>query len=336
MGESKKTNGDSSSPAESEYAWPAVTELPDEEIAALLVFHGLMGMAYNKQGFCEVGMHCGPPKHNLAIEAYEVPSLEPPSYPSSEPFYRYNFEESNDSLPETIKLDIVRPKYAHPWFYLPDNQADENDFRRLIDLEGHNFYNRPLKRKHYTFKPKLHVKSGVFMTSKPTDKYYYRVAPNDSRYLGNVVELVIAAVYLNEYGYLAIRIGSEELKLRPQSNRRYVIVIKNLCDPADCDFDPNSTKKEIRNDFHHYYGTFEIPKDKDEYELIEATSHALPASAPFLSGAPEENPTLHGSSAANRLEPFLSLLNELVSKKSSRDSPCGAVGFGKSDGGLGE
>jgi len=80
-----QSNTDSSNPEEATYSWPPIPEFPDRPVQALLIFHGLMGFAYNALGFCEIGMHSKAPQHECTVTVYEVTGIAPRT------LFTYNF-----------------------------------------------------------------------------------------------------------------------------------------------------------------------------------------------------------------------------------------------------
>lgn len=318
--------------------WEPIEELPDDDPSVILVFHGLMGLAYNRDlDFCEVGMHSKAPKHEFSIEVYD-------DLTSQEPMYAYKFGQAGSALVDIIRFDVVNPSVPgspgerNVRFYMPPGfnrhptgareVPDDLDFRLITDFEGPDFYNRPLRKKPGAFKPIVHIKNGVFVTLAPTRREYNRVAPNDSLPLGQIAEAVGAAIYLNPGdGFVALRIGTSELKLRAAEGKTSVIYFDNSCPEDDCQFRPTSSKKETRNDFYLYYETFEIPSDKEEYELIEKDPLLnASASAPK---PPGDSKTASDPKA--RVSPkFRQQLFEFIKLRSNPEAPCGSAGYGQS------
>jgi hypothetical protein len=317
-----QTDADVSTSHESPYSWPPIYEIPDRPPQVILVFHGLMGLAYNTLGFCEIGMHSNAPGHECTVKVSEL--LDFPS----RPFFTYNFGLlANGGAPDRIRLDIVEPlpDYTPPKFFMnKDSDHDENDFRRVVDYESEDFYGRKLKLKTSVFKPRLNIRSGVFLTGLVTEDRYYRVAPNDARYLGHVAVVVAAFIYHKPEGYVALRIDKQELKLTPREDRIYMVEFENLC-PDDVPDGDTATA----TDFDLYADTFEIPDDREHYRLVKEGPYLQQKFDPVL--LKKEEPTTEESRERTRGVRWLEVFHQLFS---SRESPCGEAGFGKTTGGL--
>jgi hypothetical protein len=295
-----------------------------------------MGLAYNKLGFCEVGMHSNAPRHEFVVSVYEVFWGKTRTSDKSEcrlkPFYTYNCGAlSNADAPSRIRLDIVDPvaEYSPPKFFMEEEPGElyHLDFRRVVDYESEDFYNRKLRLKSSVFKPRLNITSGVFFTGNLSTHEYYRVAPNDPKFLGNVATLVAAGVYHEPDGYVALRIDKQELKLRPREDRIYAILFENLC-PDNGNPLPNNGS--IETDFDLYADTFVIPDDKELYRLISKDSPSLDMEfdEKLLK---KEKPNERKPAPSQKKIEWLNFFEDITS---SRDSPCGEAGFGKTDTGL--
>lgn len=311
---------------ENEYAWPPIYDFPDEQPKAVLAFHGLMGFAYNKsRRFCHVGMHSEAPTHEFAIKVYSDTTTR-----ESEPFYTYNCGSLAGQEAPMVALDIVSANrdYCPPRFYMnrDSNDYDDYDFRRVVDFESHLFYNRRVHLNPSVFKPGLRLKSGVFFTACPTRKNYYRIAGDDCAYLGKLAEIVGAAIYHEPDGYVVLRIAEHELKLPPRTDQPYLIFFENLC-PVVNSSEADATK-ELPNDFHLYYDTFEIPEGREEYEFVSQDSDVLVDKMDRVS-LQKQNKKREPDAAPEWLQVFQDFFT-----RSSRESPCGESGFGKTEGGL--
>lgn len=337
MSPSKKTTG--LTQEESNLNWEKIEELPDIDPSVILIFHGLMGLAYNKElDFCEVGIHSKAPKHEFSIEVYEDFSMQ-------EPMYTYKFGQAGSAPVDIIRFDVVKPivpkmpDERNVRFYMPPGferhpdrgvVADDLDFRLITDFEGPDFYNRPLKKKPGAFKPIVHIKNGIFVTLTPSRREYNRIAPNDSLPLGQIAEAIGTAIYLDpKEGFVALRIGTGELKLRAAKDKTSILYFDNSCPEEDCVFKATSSKKETRNDFYLYYETFEIPNDKEEYELIE--KDAILSATTGVAKQARSSKT--APPAQRRVSPkFREQLFEFIKMRSNPEAPCGAAGFGLSRG----
>ena len=316
--------------------WPPQIERPDPNPSIILIFHGLMGLAYNNLGFCEVGMHSKAPDHSLSVEVYSPLSR-------TNPIYKYTFGSPNSSPVDIIRLDVVDPTKPGVTFYMPEGFesdpmrgrtfTDDLDFRHITDFESPDFYDRQLVKKPGIFKPRLHVKNGTFVTLLSSGKEFKRVAPNDLLRLGQIAEFIGTFIYLNPDGFVALRIGSEELRIPAVRDNYSIIYFNNSCPDAVCNFIPESPKKEKRNDFYLYYETFDIPEDKEEYELFR---NDIPTSLVVKDDPSRDSRAGEIATTSKPTERSLSLdfLSDFLDRRSNPEAPCGAAGFGQS-GGLG-
>jgi hypothetical protein len=303
--------------------FPAVTELPTANPQVILAFHGLMSLLYSDLGYCEVAIHNAAPQHNFSISIFDDLSA------TAQPFFIHNFGHASSSPVDVIRFDVINadPVAADVRFFQPVNfrfgtatrariVEDPFDFRLLNDFEGPEFYSRSLDKKRQVFRPRVFIKSGIFLTLVPSEKSFKRQAPFDSLRLGPIAHIVGAGIYLRADGFVSLRIAQEEVTLRPTADKLYLIVFDNSCDQQVCNFVPSSPIKERRNDFFEYYKMFTIPDDKEEFELL------LEPAAP--------TPTVHDTdrivpTAYTRAAGFL---KKLAEKLSSNDAPCGPVGYG--------
>src|SRR5437868_14778935 len=220
--------------------FPPTTALPDTSPSILLCFVGLMGFAYNDHGFCEVGMHCKAPKHDFSISLYDEFS------DFDTPLYAFRCGPAQNSPVYIIRLNIVNPTPETKdvsFLISPDIKhdpdlgkilGDQLDFRSLPDLESSDFYRRKLKKKPGAFKPRIFIKSGIICALSTGGSIFKAVAPDASQVIGEVADVVFAAIYLNQDGYVSLRIGSDELKLT--TAKHYFVVFDNRCPPSECHF----------------------------------------------------------------------------------------------------
>jgi hypothetical protein len=317
---------DPSNPTESISSWPPVYEFPDRDPQVLLAFHGLMGFAYNVLGFCEIGMHSKAPQHECMVTISEV------LHGGERILFTYNFGLlANGDAPDRIRLDIVEPlpDYTPPRFFMRmDSTYDETDFRHVVDYESAAFYGRKLKLKTSVFKPRLNIRSGLFFTGVVTEEHYSRVAPNDVRYLGPVATVVGAAIFHKPEGYVALRIDKEELKLTPREDTVYLVLFENLC-PDNGVPDVLTPNGPVSTDFDLYADTFEIPEDREHYTLVADGDYLRRTFEPVL--LEREKPMkVERRQSVDRIQ-WLNIFEKL---RSSRQSPCGEAGFGKTTSGL--
>jgi len=316
-------------PAVAAASFPTVYELPNKEPQVILAFHGLMSLIFKTPegsgtpGFCEVGIHDAAPNHNLSIKVFDLDS------PSPKPFYSFDFGAAHPSPIDLIRFDALNADPQNVGFYQPITfqigtarrpriVEDLLDFRLVNDFEGPEFYNRPLGKRPAIFRPRILVKSGIFVTLVPTSEKFKREAPFDSLQLGRVAEIAGAGIYLQPQGVVGLRFGREEviLPLKSSGDTLYLFLFDNSCPPKVCNFDAKSSIKEKRNDFFEYYKMFLIPDDKEEFELILD---------PSITSVSFPGPVGPGRVNYQRVAQFL---GQTALKDSNNEAPCGAVGFG--------
>jgi hypothetical protein len=275
-------------------------------------------------GFCEVGIHDAAPNHNLAIKVFDLID-----HPGSNPFYSFDFGSTHPSPIDLIRVDAVNANPQNVTSYQPITfqpgtsrhpriVEDPLDFRLINDFEGTEFYNRPLGKRSSIFRPRILVKSGIFITLVATTANFKREAPFDSLQLGNVAEIAGAGVYLETGGEVDLRFGKEQLRLplKASGDTLYLVVFDNSCPESVCNFDAYSSIKERRNDFFEYYKMFDIPEDKEEFELIRdgsITTVSIPSAE-----------TIPGRTNYDKVARFFGATDFL----SNNEAPCGPIGFG--------
>jgi hypothetical protein len=158
--------------------------------------------------------------------------------------------------------------------------TDPQDFRRVVDLEGQHFYNRPLKVRREVLTPILFVAKGLFYTAALTsDLYRTRPVAADGtartlatgRSLGQIAEYVGANIYLTGPNHaLVLRAGpngAELLRLERDEGMTYEIIIDNGDTP----------QAPAGSDFHYYYDAVKLNPGEPKI-LVE------PCGLPLLRG----------------------------------------------------
>jgi len=158
--------------------------------------------------------------------------------------------------------------------------TDPQDFRRVMDLEGEYFYNRPLKVRSGVLRPILIVAEGLFYTAALTSDLYRTIpvaangamrTPWASRTLGQIAEYVGANIYLTHPNQALVlragRNGSELLRLNREGGTTYEITVENGDTP----------QAPAGSDFDYYYDAFELNRGEPKI-LIE------PCGLPALRG----------------------------------------------------
>jgi hypothetical protein len=163
----------------------------------------------------------------------------------------------------------------------------KHDFRWVLDFDGPEFYDISVKLKPEMLIPKITINNGIFYVW-PTYSTFKRKAPGDEYYLGHIARFVLANIYLKKDEMATLEAGNFKTVITPSAGETNIIVFSNNCISADCEFDPFSSRKERRNDFHHFYKTFDIPEGRDEFELMIHQVHTPPspeaAVEPFIMG----------------------------------------------------
>lgn len=321
-------NGNATQPQNAaQLNWPEITTFPSGDPAVLLMFHGLMSLAYNPDGgFCEVGIHAQSPHHEFKIVVKD-------SLANGNLLQTYEFGPGQNWPTDTIEFDVVSPSTEGVGFFMPpgfvrDPQSgrmvsDNRDFRLIPDFESPDFYDVHLEKVPGAFRPRIRFSNGVFFTLMPTVSRFKRVAENESLPLGPIARIIGAYVYLNDDGFIELRIGTEPpLRLLAAGGKKYSILFDNSC--QNCSYNPTSAAKEERNDFFLYYNTLEIPANRQEYELI------LDGSAPPI--VVPQSLTPARASGAKIASSFRPLVDGVVSPQSNDNTPCGPTGFGQSGG----
>jgi hypothetical protein len=154
---------------------------------------------------------------------------------------------------------------------LNEPPSDPQDFRRVIDLEGEHFYNRPLKVRRGVLRPILFVAKGLFYTATLTSDFYRTTPAGHS--LGQMAEYVGANFYLTHPNQALVlragRNGSELLRLNREEGTTYEITVENGDTP----------RAPAGSDFHYYYDAIELNRGEPKI-LIE------PYGLPGLRGNP--------------------------------------------------
>lgn len=310
--------------------FPPVTELPNTDPQVILAFHGLLSLRFKTpggpgSGFCEVGMHADAPKHNFTINAFDLMSG------SDDPFFTSNFGPAGSATIDKIRFDAVNTDSPLAFFQPAGFQhatatekrkvGDLLDFRQVTDFESPEFYNRDLTKHDGLFRPRLIVKTGIFVSLLLSQHNFKRQAPFDERKLGAMAEFAAAGIYLKPGGLVALRIGEVEVKppIKPDPEKNlYLFVFDNSCPPKVCNFNPQSPIKHERNDFFEYYKMFTIPDEGEEFELHLESKNP---------GGPELPALRQGTEAYHTAAKFL---NKIFQKgiDSNNDAPCGPGAFG--------
>jgi hypothetical protein len=298
--------------------WPPETVFPATVDVAIL-FHGLFCFAYNRTtGFCEVGVHSRAPNHNFILNVLEVePSgiIRPVVLPTVHG--------------PSINLDVIQPRNPGVRFFQPSS-PDDHDWRHVPDLEGPNFYNLELEKIRGSRNPIITIRHGVFYTAVKTQFEFIREAeddPLDIRELGGIAFYAGAALS-HDGGRVLLNIAGQDIPLEATGGKKHIVSLSNMCprERPRCRFNPHSTIKEERNDFHLYFETARVPDHRPEFLLrIKPGVERKDASVPSAT-----------SKSAPSSVDFIDFdLLETFAPTSTHDAPCGVIGFGQTGGGFG-
>jgi hypothetical protein len=239
---------------------------------------GLLVFCFDKRrNHCHVGIHSNTDDHELRLRFVKKgPGLV------SESEQRLTISHALLRRAPDLWLDVEgdpspEQRIAEPFIIgsLDDPPTDPNDFRRVIDLEGEHFYNRPLRVRRDVLRPILVFAKGLFYTATLKSDLYMTVpvAPEGTtaaiaagRSLGLIAEYVGANVYLANAQALVLRWGRngpEILRLRKEEGTTYEIWVENV----------DAKGATPGTHFSHYYEAFEIRPDEPRI-LIDV--HGLP------------------------------------------------------------
>jgi hypothetical protein len=300
--------------------WPVRTDIPHSP-NIVVVFHGLMCFCHNGADFCQIGIHNNAPHHKFKINLYEVAGRfdipYDPRLGATTLVESYDKGDTGGSDKHFVRLDVLDSGVTDVGYYqIEPPKSDAHDFRHIVDLEGPGLHHGEKLRKRPTHMgPRIHINQGVFYTLCRTRRQFKTVSGEEVNRIGSVAQFVACNIYLEGEGYFSIQMKGKEVK-KLESDKKYLITVSNGCpqnDPA-CVFVPDHPDKTKRNDFHHYYDTFERPGGK-EYELFRDTDSPL-------------NP----SCSDDFLGDIKRVFEQDSGPRATDDAPCGAAGFGVSSG----
>jgi hypothetical protein len=170
------------------------------------------------------------------------------------------------------------PKQQTAEPYIANDQGaaliDDQDFRHVVDLEGENFYNRPLKIKGGVLTPSLFIGKGIFYAAALTAHGYKTVLADSTvdgqhhpahqtadanspghvsgRRIGRIATYVGANIYLDDESQAAVlrageKEGAELFRLNREVDTTYEITIENY-----------DTQPPTGSDFGYYYDAIEL------------------------------------------------------------------------------
>ncbi len=299
--------------------WPASSESPSEHPDVLVLFHGLLAFAHNTdEGVCEVAVNNEAKDHVFHFRLLEFDKG------ADRPKELYSLKSSDlkHIMVGPILLDAVRPTVSGVRYFQVDGfQSGEidlrptYDWRRLPDFESKCFYDQVLDRNPNSHSPRMYIRNGLFHTCVPTDYAFYLTSAETGELvcnLGQISFVTGASICLEENGYVTLKIGKEDFRLRKDANKRYVIVLLNICETQFEEVGEDETGIERPPDFPEHYKTFKLPREKHELTLKRKEPRI---------GSPNT--------------PYSDFIREILfgeSFFSDQRAPCGSVGFGLSDG----
>ena len=298
-------------------SWPVSKVALTDDPGFYVVFHGLFAFAYNREeNICEVGTHAKNDDHKFGLFIVELEGRNL-KVEGRTPKLIYSFTPDSPSDADSpLVLELNDRKRKGVRFYEAD---DDEGWGRLPDIEGRYFYNKRVDKVKNAMKPRLHIHDGIMFTALTTYPYTFNCYDEDDKkvkyYIGPVAYMPAVELSQGDGGYLSLKSEHQEIRLAEAANKQYVIFFANLC--PDCRWYPNSLDKKKRNDFYLHYRLFKKPKGCHEYGLKLAGQ--IDPSEP----------------ADERAVFFNYLINEVVGPyvpRSSKNSPCGGMGFGSSMG----
>jgi hypothetical protein len=297
---------------------PEVNKI-EKDANVVVAFHGLMCFAHKRTAlipFCEVGIHNNAPGHSLEITVWEVDAgFDPPDksvISDSKEIAFFERAETGSDPSNIISLTASNTRVPGvSYFQRGPVTAAQNDFRRVLDFEGSDFYDESIDSKNLDkFGPRVHINNGLFYSWFLTKKKFKRY--DNVKRFGKINHIAAANIYLNDGGSAVLQVGDKTPVNMPFShNKKYLIMIDNGCRSCNT------------IDFDDYYRAFTPPSMKPELHL-----------------APDDDVTIREparvkkdeKAAEEAKESFERFLREQKHVLSGDDSPCGSVAFGRSDG----
>jgi hypothetical protein len=234
-----------------------------------IYFAGLLVFCFDKRRkHCHIGIHSKTDDHELRLRFVKKGH-------GSESDSEQRLTISHDMIrrASNLWLDVEGVPYPKPRTAKPfiagnrkEPPTDPQDFRRVVDLEGERFYNRPMKLRRDVLRPILFVAKGLFYSATLTSDSYRAVpvASNGTtgagatgaiatgRSLGQIAEYVGVNIYLTHANQAVVlragRKGSELLRFKKEEGATYEITVEN------CD----TPQAPTGSHFRHYYDAFKL------------------------------------------------------------------------------
>jgi hypothetical protein len=260
---------------------PVASPTPLIRPSVIVFFQGLFSFFNTRDGI-KVGTLNHSPQHKnftVLVKEYDpevgndtsgIPARLPESYLSMG--IRMNIGDPK-TVQNDISVDVSHPAYSPgtycyqptPTFERGAAFAHPRDFRWVLDFEGPEFYrpsstHPPLQVDMAKVRPLININHAFFYTYQLTTCEFELVTEPGSYFVRSVgkVPLVMAA---NIYAAgvagskTTLRIGYHSIEMPQRSDRQYIVAFLNNC---PCEYYPESSNPRLRNDFHHFYETFDV------------------------------------------------------------------------------
>lgn len=201
--------------------------LPKEPLTGIKIFFdGLLDFCVRDgDEFCQVGILKDVPGHELRFDVKEITDRDEHILECIEPSQA---EGSMSLTVHGVSQKGVRLYTPTPGFHRDEAQDDPNDFRWLLDLEGPECYNRPLKINPEGFRSILTINNGLFFTRDLSEDEISLVTDENPEgdFLGKVALVVGAYIYFDRPDARAVLTnGNESCELLGRPGTTYEIFI---------------------------------------------------------------------------------------------------------------
>jgi hypothetical protein len=242
-----------------------------------IYFKGLLAFCFGEEfKYCQIGFHTRANGHEVKVSIYKKRGNR---IVSAIPMLRFSHEMIRRS--SDLWLDVegeTPPKQQTATPYIVNDQGatliDDQDFRHVVDLEGENFYNRPLKMKDGVLTPSLFIGKGIFYAAALTAHGYKTVLADSTvndqhhhadpttgansmgqvsgRRIGRIATYVGANIYLDGASQVVVlraggKEGAELFRLNREEDTTYELTIENY-----------DTQPPAGSDFGYYYSAIEL------------------------------------------------------------------------------
>lgn len=143
--------------------------------------------------------------------------------------------------------------YQQPGPFDRNTAQDQRDFRWIVDLEGREFYSRPLPFIAGAIKQSIFIHNGLFFTYNAHPVVI--ISPLSGRRPAWVAEQIGCDIFLEDQEEAVLRYGpglESSIILRKSDGTSHTISLENICEEP-----PGATPNN--NDFAFYYEVIDIP-----------------------------------------------------------------------------